>query len=254
MRFNLFVLVSLLLTSAAYAGEKPAGIPWKTETTPNFSIHYRHVHDIRAIATACEAARTRVHQFWFADDEIGGWAPRCNVYVCGDSEEFSLAGRASAGGAGQSLVVGDGKKVTYRKIVLRADDPRLFEDTLPHEVAHVVIGSHVDGEEIPLWLDEGMAAFAESNERQQSLLLLARKEIVKLTDHQLVSLLNRTRYPTNEFEIARYYAISHSIVAFLRTNGRHPIASEPHAPQPFSKQLTRRQIDVGQNLLCELQN
>ena len=103
MRFNLFVLVSLLLTSAAYAGEKPAGIPWKTETTPNFSIHYRHVHDIRAIATACEAARTRVHQFWFADDEIGGWAPRCNVYVCGDSEEFSLAGRASAGGAGQSL-------------------------------------------------------------------------------------------------------------------------------------------------------
>lgn len=221
-------IVSILICAAfwhcphACSGEvKSAQVarPWQVRLTANFKIYHRDADLAEGIARSCEVAREHAHRLLFPNADLDQWTIRCEVYVCDDAADFSKNGRSDCGGAGQSVVVVKDSQVVYRKIVLRCEDSQLLQRTLPHEVAHIVIGSHFVHRKIPVWLDEGMAALCEGMEAQQQNLTLAAAALNGTNDSGLQSVLLSTGYPAPH-EAETFYAVSFALCKALVEESR----------------------------------
>jgi len=113
----------------------------------------------RNIAT--ELGYPRYSEFWL-------WDKRVKIYIYPDHEAFLKA----TGQPNWSQGVADYKG---KQIISYAWSRGFVESLLPHEIAHLIFRDFVGFKgEIPLWLDEGVAQWAEEYKRDQ-IKALARK-------------------------------------------------------------------------------
>jgi hypothetical protein len=95
------------------------------------------------------------------------WERRCRIYLHPDRQAYLRATGAPAWSGGM---------VNYRQRVVHSfiGAPAFLDKTLPHELAHIVFREFVgfDNARVPRWLDEGVAQYAESGRREESLDLM----------------------------------------------------------------------------------
>src|SRR5439155_19753463 len=101
--------------------------------------------------------RKATYRKWFGK-AIPEWNSRCDVYLhTSGSDYFQETGVSAGAQPGFSSMTIDSGRVVSRRIDLNAANPDPLKAVLPHEVAHIVIGSWFGQRGFPQWVNEGMA-------------------------------------------------------------------------------------------------
>lgn len=224
-----FLLCAIILTNSSSAQD------WLELNGEHFIIYFtgeeRFVKDILDKAEAyyrniaIELGYPRYSEFWL-------WERRVKIYIYPDHEAFLKA----TGQPNWSQGMADYKN---KQIVSYAWSKGFVESLLPHEMAHLIFRDFVGFKgEVPLWLDEGVAQWAEELKRgpiktltkklfdENSLLSLEdmmKLDIRKITESDRVyirSTLTKDRergilFLSAENLINTYYIQAVSLVGFL---------------------------------------
>jgi hypothetical protein len=155
-----------ILDSLAQESE---GLPtkWSRISSPNFTIYFLKYSGIaQLILDSAEEGRAAQFKAW--GRRTGSWTPRCNIYFYPTAEVMlrMTAGTTTHGSAqapASRLIKG---KLRFRRINLAADDRGILEDTLPHELSHLILSELMAPKSPPLWANEGLAQQSESHNSQ----------------------------------------------------------------------------------------
>ena len=116
----------------------------------------------KKLVLAAEAKRAEIFARW-SGPPGGPWAPQCELVIHADAAAFERATQLPAGSTGRAEVkLRDGVALS-RRIDLRADDPNLFDDTLPRELTTVILADLFASQAPPKWAELGMAVLASSD-------------------------------------------------------------------------------------------
>ncbi|UCC94431.1 MAG: hypothetical protein JSW40_06375 [Candidatus Omnitrophota bacterium] len=89
------------------------------------------------------------------------WEHRVKIYIYPDRRSFSQARKRPQWSEGMA-------DYTKKEIASYAQSKNFLETILPHEMAHLMFRDFVGFQgEVPLWLDEGVAQWAEAKRRQE---------------------------------------------------------------------------------------
>jgi hypothetical protein len=138
-----------------------------------------------------------------------------------------LTAGSSGGATTFTFGEADGKAppgVKSAAMELRGPLDTTLKSTLPHEVMHVVLGTHF-GRPLPRWADEGIAVLTESDAEQKSHDVRARELLNAGRAIRLSTLFRMTDYPQDSVVT---FAQGYSVCRFLLARG----AADPHPGGP----------------------
>ncbi len=156
-------LITAIFLFAALAGAAP-GPEWQELKGEHFLIYFlgdkqfaREVLDksegyYRNIAT--NLGYPRYEEFWL-------WENRVKIYIYSNRESYLSASSQPFWSEGMA-------DYTNKRILTQAGSESFLVSVLPHELAHLIFRDFVGFKgEIPLWLDEGVAQWAEESRKDQ---------------------------------------------------------------------------------------
>ncbi len=199
----------------------PSAAPWNGEwqvhETPNFLIFHADSGLAESVAGAAESVRTAQAKRWGSAAVQEAWTTRCEIYLYPNGKAFAKATGQPESSPGFSIIESDRKQITTRKVHLRADQPRLVEAVLPHEVTHVVVADLFTVQQIPRWADEGMAVLAEPETEQKLRAADLQESLSAGQVFELRQLMSTDTPRAKDWSV--YYAQSVSITRFLVEQG-----------------------------------
>jgi hypothetical protein len=148
--------------------------PWHEERSQHFRVFYVENADFAAaVAEWAEYYYTQIRRDLGLNHVVTRnrvpwlWDRRCRIYLYPDQHTYVQATGAPAWSGGM---------VHYRKRAVYSftQAASFLEQTLPHELAHILFREFVGfkNSEVPRWLDEGVAQYAEVGRRETSLRLM----------------------------------------------------------------------------------
>lgn len=193
---------------------------WSVAESQNFSVWTREESSQEAVALAqqCEARRIQLQRLLPGLDQ-SPWTPVCAVVLHQCRRDYSqMFPGESETSAGCTTITTDQGRVVFRRIDLRGDLPQWRENALPHELMHVVLADAFPEQNLPAWLNEGLAMLAED------VSLLQRRENVLYSAWRSGSVppLRAVFNPDQShrgLDVNVRYAASYSLVAFLAREG-----------------------------------
>ncbi len=233
---------------------------WQLEESASFRVLHFERERALALRLARAAERSRAAQLRRWTGGAAPWQPRCDLYLyptgkllaeLGDGH--SKAGSASAAPA--RLARG---RLLSRRLNLAADDPELLENTLPHEVSHVIVSELLAPERVPLWAHEGLAMLEESSAARGRYAAHAAAALAGGSAFPLTALMAAMRYPdpphlhtfyAQSFALAQHLLARGSaatFVAFLREHAR--LGAEPALRRHYGLGLGELQRAFGESL------
>lgn len=187
--------------------------------TPNFQITTTLPQlDLRRLAAACEARRSRLLANWYGSDSPRceqRWSPKCEIVIHATQSHYrGYLGAGAGGSVGCTTISVNRGAVSQRRIDLRADAQGWQVDALPHELTHVVLADQFGNRPLPLWADEGMGVLGESLEKR-----LKRCRAAEVCEQQnqpvtAANLLFDTSLPRSR-KVDAFYFRSCELVQFL---------------------------------------
>lgn len=198
----------------AYQDERFA---WQSVSRGLITAHYYGSRGDRAaevLAAATDVARrlqadigvalekpVAIYLYNSQSDMQGALSPRSGIY---DARTVTL-GVASGGDT----------------LLLLGSHPDLLA-TVAHEMSHIIVGLATDNPytELPRWLDEGLAMYAEGELRADNARALQRA----IRQDRLISVRSLSSYTGDPSQVDLYYGEVYSLVAFmLETYGREKL-------------------------------
>ncbi len=183
----------------------------------NFRVFHANAHLAEQAAEAAEAVRAAQAKRWGSSAVQRAWNPRCEIYLYPDGKAFAQATGQAESSPGFSTMESNGKQITVRKVLLRADQPQLLAAILPHEVTHVVLADLFTVQQIPRWADEGIAVLAEPNSEQNLRAADLRDSLSSGQVFELRKLMSIDTPDAKDWSL--YYAQSVSLTRFLVEQG-----------------------------------
>ena len=153
------------ISDLIWAGDRTASFDSQLLETANFRIHHSNPDIALRAARVLEASRERTVKVWDPAACDAVWSPRCDVVLRSPGSQTSKHCDAIS----FAVVTCEASCVIGRMIVAPQNDPRLLESILPHEVTHVVVRSRLRSDDVPCWLDEGVALVSDSTHRRRDL-------------------------------------------------------------------------------------
>ena len=228
----MWILLTVLATTAHQPEQAAAkdrvedrrdGGPGLVAVTPSFAIRsYHGGPEAREIARQCHALREQLQIKWFGGVSQEAWSPRCHVILHHARASYVQAvGRGAGQTSGSSLIRFDKGRVAARRIDLLVGR-RGGIPALPHELTHIVLAERLGGRLPPLWIDEGIAVLADSEEKQARHLRDCMDAIHRGEALPLAELMTRESFSSPD-QMATFYGQSYSLVRFLacRDKPRH---------------------------------
>ncbi|MCX5678716.1 MAG: peptidase MA family metallohydrolase [Candidatus Omnitrophica bacterium] len=151
---------------------------------------------------ASDLGYSRYDNFW-------QWDNRAKIYIYKNREDFLKA-------TGKKPWIYGTAIYNERTIISYRWSQGFFDILLPHELGHLIFRDFVGFKgEVPLWLDEGIAQWEETNKRQRAIYmvrsLVAKKEFIPLTE-----LMRFNSSSENDFALsAKLYAQAVTLVGYL---------------------------------------
>ncbi|MDP3041387.1 MAG: peptidase MA family metallohydrolase [Candidatus Omnitrophota bacterium] len=203
--FSFFLFSRLFLAQAEVTSSL-----WQTKNSPHFIIYYQEgpsgfVDEL--ILRAENYYNGIVEDLGFRRFDFWSWDNRAKIYLYKSSSDY-------LGDTRQAAWSGAIVSVKQRTIKTYSGQENFFDSILPHELAHIIFREFIgDRNDLPLWLDEGLASSAE-------------KSSLALRMQRAKNLVNQNIYIQFEelFEIRDpalivpyvFYAESASIIVFLK--------------------------------------
>lgn len=150
---------------------------------------------------------SRRSEFWL-------WENRCRIYVHPNRESFQKVAQQAAWSSGFAIP-------EERTIVSFSEAAEFLDSVLPHELTHLIFRDFVgiQNEEIPLWLDEGLAMAQEEARRpffdQWVKRMIANRNWIPVVDINPI----RSMSGASTEQAAIFYAEAQSLVRFLLDAG-----------------------------------
>ena len=134
-----------------------------------------------------------------------------NVYVYASERDMTLA-IPSRSESYDAATVTLGMAMSGDTLVLLGKQAELA-GTVAHELSHIVVGQATDNpfSELPRWLDEGLAMYAEGELPADNARSLNRA----IRDNKVLSLRSMTSYPGSADLVDLFYGEAYSIVQYL---------------------------------------
>lgn len=199
----------------------PLATRWQRSGGPNCELLLLATpQQASAVAAAVESCRQRLQRQW-RGAEAGGWSPRCEVVVHRARADYLAAvGPGGERTHGSSLVCFDQGRITKRRIDLDGTRPRWLEETLPHEMTHVVLADEFPHGRLPRWADEGAAMLADSVETRRQRRRALEQAVQAGQTLPLAELLSVDSLPRAD-RLAAFYGQSAELVDYLLARGDH---------------------------------
>ncbi len=185
---------------------------WKHSETANYVYHYFDSF----IATPVSVEAEAFYRIITADlgENVPKHTAKCHIYIFQQPEDWAAFVK------GMQLDPWTGGLHSRGELfVLR--DPRFKykNDTLAHEVVHLVMDRVFAGKSLPLWVQEGYAEYAGGKayaayHRARGMIARPRSPAVQ-TPFDLRTLLAMRRYPADAHRVSDFYNHSHRLVRFL---------------------------------------
>lgn len=150
------------------------------------------------------------------------WAFRVPVLIYKDHNDYvSVGGNpASSGGVTFSNHLGKSTRVS---LFLLGENNQIdrtnLEETLPHELTHVVVNEFFGAQEIPRWLHEALARRMEQTRNHYEEAAKTGRDVVAGEYYRFRDLFDATEYPDGFFRVWRFYEQSATIVLYLLEQG-----------------------------------
>jgi hypothetical protein len=193
---------------------------WKTYVTANFQIFHNDEELARKVALRAESARRDSAKRWTGAEPKSLWTPKCDLYLYPTAAIFAQETQQPPESPGFSTAGLSGGRVTARLVKLRADNDKMLDAVLPHEVTHIILADLFPVQQIPRWADEGMSVLSEPEAEQalraRDLADPFRKDVLFHLD-----VLMKTDYPSGSYW-ALFYAQSVSLTRYLVGQGTPP--------------------------------
>ncbi len=187
---------------------------WRTLTSEKVIVHYygRSQTLAETLLQRAEEAITRL------GEEIGVSVERpVHIYLYASQQDMQAALPVRSEGF-DSRVLTLGVAVSEDTLLLLGTHSDV-EQTLAHEISHLIVGMATDNPytELPRWLDEGLAMYAEG-----SLPLDNRRALERaIRDDRLLSIRSMSSYSGQVSQVDLFYGQAYSVVDFLlREYGR----------------------------------
>ena len=224
------ILASICVVSAS-AEDRPAAacgkcvacqnVQWRREDrwnvleTNNFSIWSR-LSQAQTMQLACTAERLRasIRNLWQSTAEDAQWPEKCILVLHANVREYQNAVKCGNNpSAGCTTITVNHGQVVFRRIDLRADAADWQVNALPHELTHVVLADRFPEQNLPAWINEGLAMTAESSDLQRR-----RLQVLEVAHQQgrrpaLERILNAESLAGFDTDV--FYAVSYSVTEFL---------------------------------------
>jgi len=211
-------VVALLLVATVSrsfsAPPPPPGREWRLLKTRHMIVH--HAGDEAGATLAARAAEDAADRM---AAELGcarasgswTWDDRLHVFIYPSREEFLKATGSPAWAAARA-------RAAAREIALFAGPEGVDGAALAHEVAHVVFREWVGFDGIvPLWLDEGVAAWLEARISGADSAAVRRRCRERWPIERLAAMTSRDLASTDD--AARFYAQAADLVGFMISQG-----------------------------------
>lgn len=184
-------------------------------SSANFEVRsYRNGPAATDILNRCESLRSECRRVWLALKDDSAWQPRCSIVLHPTRASYLQAvGRGGSQTSGSSLVRFEGERVVVRRVDLLVDRDGATT-ALAHELTHVVLADRFGARRPPLWLDEGIATFADAAGKQRLHDRDCRHALENGSAMRLTELL-RVEQITSADQVPAFYGQSLSLVRFL---------------------------------------
>jgi hypothetical protein len=188
---------------------------WQIAETTHFRVFHQQGRDLAGrVAEVAERTRAAMSRKWLGREDA--WPVRCDIYLHATGQDYTRATGVPAASPGHSKIETDPGtgRVVSRRIDLRCDNPAMLEAVLPHETTHVVLAGQFGRQDVPRWVDEGVAVLTEPEDKVN----MHRRNLTRsYQEHDLFrlrELMELQNYPAPR-RIGTFYAQSVSLVDFL---------------------------------------
>jgi hypothetical protein len=186
---------------------------WKVTKSTHFNIFYKNAPEdsvSELIQKAEECYDSIAEQFGFNRFNFWTWDNRAKIYLFDNQDEYLKATQSFDWSAGQV-------RVSTKLIQSYAGAPGFIQNILPHELAHIIFIEMVglNNPAVPLWLQEGVAAYQEKDLRAVRADLA---EKINANEYLNFNALNSFDLRSSNSEQVRlFYLESYSLVKYLIT-------------------------------------
>ena len=189
---------------------------WYVSETRNFRIYHNQRWELaERVARTAEKARTAAYQKWYGK-AAPAWDLRCDIYLYDNGQDYNWETGRPAAVAGFAQTRREGGRLVLRRVDVRCDAPEMCTAVLPHEVTHIVVGTEYGADEVPHWVNEGIAVLSEPAHKIGRHLRDLPRYYEDGQLYKLRSLMQMTGYPQYA-HLGVFYAQSVSVVRFLST-------------------------------------
>jgi len=185
---------------------------WRHRQTEHFIVYYEDIIQSKIVADKAEYYYEKIAYDLDYEKTIY-WPGKCEVFIIPTKEKWQeymqefVARFDHIGG----FVPRSGEKEIY---LCTLSLPYLSV-TFPHELTHLIFQEFARGEEIPLWLNEGLAIYESGLIGYAGEML---HDKVKAAEHiSLKEIVEAKDYPEGKEQMQLYYAQAEKIVEFLIT-------------------------------------
>jgi hypothetical protein len=182
---------------------------WQTEKSQHFVIYYQEdtTGFVKELINQAENYyNSIVDELGFRRLDFWSWDNRAKIYLYKSSSDYQIdTQRVAWSGAIVS--------VKQRTIKTYIGQENFFDSILPHEMMHIIFREFIgDRNDLPLWLDEGIASSQEKTNLTNRLGIA--KEIINQNTYLKLDILFEIRDPAL-ITPHTFYAESASIIIFL---------------------------------------
>lgn len=193
---------------ALYAESKPGA--FATTETEHFKVQHYNKALGEEVGRVLEAHRARIARLTGLRKK---WSDKAIVFLHRSQEEYTKTTGQPAWTGGVSRFQHRGGTIEKMQIHTWQGSPRLFKSVLPHEVAHLVVNTHLRSYgSLPRAIHEGLAVFMEPSFRHAYYINFLRARLKSKQFIPLRELLVMQDYPRDqEF----FYAEGFALIAYL---------------------------------------
>jgi hypothetical protein len=207
----------MMLLSVVYAAAAEPG--WTELKVRHFRVYYTGADEAFAAQVAATAetdyARIATDLGFRRSDDFWLWEKRINLYIYSTREQFLRATHAPEWAEGQAVY-------SRREIASYQGCSSFINAVLPHELAHLILRDFIGfGNDIPLWLNEGIAQREETLGDDS----MQRLTCALFVQSRLIPLVRLSAMTLAEVDASKrtmdFYAQSATLVSYLiDTHGR----------------------------------
>ena len=209
MKAIVFTIFCFFFYNAAVANNLET-VPWEAANSDHFIVYYQEApsgYVNKVIEAAERYYKDIVFELGFTRFEGSwDWDKRAKIYLFKNTQDYKDKSDEPAWSSA-------GVNVAKREIITFVGNDNFFENTLPHELGHIIFREFVGNRrKLPLWLDEGIAAYLEKRFNKERLrivkVLLSYGLFINLEELEKINVRNM-------FMPDLFYFESASIIDFL---------------------------------------